>query len=291
MKSETKIQPNETENQNDNFCRFDEGVGLPTFSFRHLDLFSGIGGFALAAKSIWKERYVNAGFCEIDEFCHKVLRKNFGEDIEIYNDIKNLTGDEFGTINLLTAGFPCQPYSKAGKQLAERDERSLWGETFRIIKRVKPRYVVAENVDNIIKHRIIKQIFSDLDSQNYKWQIYTIPAMVVGLPHIRKRVWIVAYNNSDASHNNTGKIQKTAGESQSEEWQKNGEWVRFISRTIHKKPFWDGTISRTCRVANGLSRRMDRDRLRVLGNAIVPQVAAVLLAAIKAIDDKLELKR
>lgn len=91
--------------------------------------FSGIGGFALAAKSTWKERYRCVGFCEIDKFCQKVLRKNFGNGIPIFDDIKKLTGEEFGKpIKLVTGGFPCQPFSVAGIRRGKDDNRYLWDE-------------------------------------------------------------------------------------------------------------------------------------------------------------------
>jgi len=261
-------------------------VSQPPENFRHLDLFSGIGGFALAAKSIWSERYENVGFCEIDKFCQKVLKKNFGEDIIIYDDISNLRKEDInGTVDLISGGFPCQPYSKAGKQTGEDDERSLWPEMFRIIKQVKPRYIIAENVDNVIKHKVVREICDNLGSQNYTTEIYNIPALVVGLPHIRKRVWFVSYYNGDAGCHHAREIQNSPNARKEKKWEKDGEWMRIITRTIFKKQFWLASIARLCGKANGLPRGMDKDRLNRLGNSIVPQIAMVLLAALKTVDD------
>ena len=106
----------------------------------HLDLFSGIGGFALAAK--WAG-YETIQFVEIDPFCHKVLKKHW-PDVPIHSDIKTFDVTKYnGSIDLITGGFPCQPYSVAGKRLGKADDRALWPEMLRIISEIRPAWVIA----------------------------------------------------------------------------------------------------------------------------------------------------
>src|SRR5689334_7839605 len=112
---------------------------------KHLDLFSGIGGFALAARWAGFETFL---FCEIDPFCQKVLNKNFPK-VPIFGDIKFLSV-QYHQVDILTAGFPCQPFSVAGKQKGKNDDRYLWPETFRIIKLSHPHWLILENVPGII---------------------------------------------------------------------------------------------------------------------------------------------
>lgn len=111
----------------------------------HLDLFSGIGGFSLAADWVWENDHKIIGFCEIDKFCQKVLKKHW-PGVPIYDDIKKLDGKQFGTVDLLTGGFPCQPFSVAGKRKGQEDDRALWPEMFRIIQESKPHWIIGENI-------------------------------------------------------------------------------------------------------------------------------------------------
>ena len=156
---------------------------------KHLDLFSGIGGFALAAKWLGIE---TVAFCEIEEFAQKVLKKNFPH-IPIHNDVRNT--DEFiqyrGEIDILTGGYPCQPFSVAGKQKAEEDPRHLWPAMFEIIKLVRPAWVLAENVAGHIKLGLDK-VLADLESEGYSARAVVVPALAVNAPHERKRVWLIA---------------------------------------------------------------------------------------------------
>ena len=159
---------------------------------RCLDLFSGIGGFALAASWVWEEELELIGFCEKDKYCQKVLTKNF-PDIPIYPDITKLDGKEFTDIDLVTGGFPCQDISVAGKGAGIDGKRSgLWSELLRIISEVQPRYALIENVPMLI-HRGLGRVLCDLTHIGYdcEWQI--IGADDVGARHRRKRIWIVAY--------------------------------------------------------------------------------------------------
>jgi DNA (cytosine-5)-methyltransferase 1 len=160
-----------------------------------LDLFSGIGGFSLAASWVWGDDLDLAGFCELDAYCGKVLKKNF-PDVPIYPDIKELRGEWFRNIDLITGGFPCQDISVAGKGAGIDGDRSgLWSEMCRVISEVRPRYALIENVPMLI-HRGLERVLLDLAEIGYdaEWQI--IGADDVGARHKRKRIWIVAYPDS-----------------------------------------------------------------------------------------------
>ena len=159
---------------------------------RMLDLFSGIGGFALAAEWVWKDELEIVGFCEIEDYAQKILKKNF-PNVSIYEDITKLDGNKIKNIDLLTGGFPCQDISVAGKGAGIEGERSgLWSEMYRIISEVRPKYALIENVPMLI-HRGLERVLCDLAKIGYdaEWQI--IGADDVGAWHRRKRIWIVAY--------------------------------------------------------------------------------------------------
>ena len=158
-----------------------------------LDLFSGIGGFSVGLESIGKFKTV--AFCEQDKFCQKVLQKHW-KDIPIYEDIKKLDGTKIKA-DVVVGGFPCQSFSIAGKQKGKNDERYLWDEMFRIIKEVKPRWIIGENVQNltnISNGEILQGIYNDLESQGYEVQTFNISASSQGAWHKRSRIWIVAAN-------------------------------------------------------------------------------------------------
>ena len=157
-----------------------------------LDLFSGIGGFALAAQWVWKDELEIVGFCEIEDYAQKILKKNF-PNVNIYEDITKLDGNKIKNIDLLTGGFPCQDISVAGKGAGIEGERSgLWSEMHRIISEVRPKYALIENVPMLI-HRGLERVLCDLAKIGYdaEWQI--MGADDVGAWHRRKRIWIVAY--------------------------------------------------------------------------------------------------
>ena len=163
-----------------------------------LDLFSGIGGFALAASWVWGDDLDLQGFCEIDSYCQKVLKKNF-PDVPIYEDITELQPEWFDDIDLLTGGFPCQNISVAGKgEGLEGDRSGLWFEMLRLISGIRPRYALIENVPMLI-HRGLERVLCDLAQIGYdaEWQI--VGADDVGAWHRRKRIWIVAYTNGTRS--------------------------------------------------------------------------------------------
>ena len=152
----------------------------------HLDLFSGIGGFALAAG--WAG-FKTIGFCEIDPYCQGVLKKHWPQ-IPIHSDIKELRGGAYGNCTLLTGGFPCQPFSHAGKRRGKDDDRHLWPEMLRIIEEAKPTWIIGENVAGIINMEL-DQVCLDLEAKGYEVQPIVIPACAINAPHRRDRVWII----------------------------------------------------------------------------------------------------
>jgi len=159
----------------------------------HASLFSGIGGFDLAAEWMgWN----NVFHCEINPFCQKVLKHHFPNS-ECYADIKKTDFTIWrGRVDILTGGFPCQPYSLAGKRLGKEDERHLWPEMLRAIREIRPRWIVGENVFGIVNWNgglVFDEVQTDLEAEGYEVQPYVLPACAVNAPHRRDRVWFVAY--------------------------------------------------------------------------------------------------
>jgi len=269
----------------------------------HLDLFSGIGGFALAAR--WAG-YRTVAFCERDEFCQRVLRKHWS-DGPIHPDIFDLDGKRYAGVTLLTGGFPCQPFSVAGKRQGKEDDRHLWPEMVRIIEECRPRYVLGENVPGIIGMEL-DNCFSDLERIGYSCGTLVIPACAVDARHRRDRVWIVAHaeqglrgRRSDQSRrleeggaasgrigeavSDTGRTLLQRRETKPEEGATKRVALGGLGRGSHglsagmdaARAAWaDGTWEDGIpRVATGIPDRVNR--LKALGNAIVPQVAFQIL--------------
>lgn len=158
----------------------------------HASLFSGIGGFDLAAE---KMGWNNLFQVEIDPFCQKVLQKNF-PNAERYTDIRQFDGSTYrGRVDVLSGGFPCQPFSIAGKRNGNADERALWPEMLRVIREIQPAWVVGENVAGIISMEL-DTVCADLEGIGYTVQAFVIPACAVNALHRRDRVWIVAHASS-----------------------------------------------------------------------------------------------
>lgn len=159
-----------------------------------LDLFSGVGGFSLAASWVWGADHHIHSFVEIDPFCQKVLKKHW-PGTPIHDDIRSYHHD--GTaIDLLTGGFPCQPFSCAGKQGGAGDDRFLWPEMLRVIRDVQPTWIIGENVAGIIGMEL-DNVLVELEASGYACQAFVIPACAVNAPHRRDRVWIVAKSNAE----------------------------------------------------------------------------------------------
>lgn len=309
-------------------------------------LFAGIGGFELAAT--W------AGFTpewsnEIDSYCCKVLRKNFTHQV-IEADIRTIGKDrkhELQPVDIICGGFPCQPFSTAGKRRGTDDDRYLWPEMLRIIEEVRPAWIIGENVAGILSMdggRILRKIRSDLDAEGYWSEVFGLPAIGVGASHQRQRIWIVGYTESirrklGASENEwtASRKEHTFGNQvalhssytsikydgrhtrKPEAGQKQEPGKCFVGgvttdsgatrlsrRKQHRafdkgqqeqEPFgpatepdsftwsthWYEVATRLCRVDDGVPSWVDRhrtNRLKALGNAIVPQVAYEIFRAI-----------
>jgi len=171
-----------------------------------LDLFSGIGGFSLGLESTGYFKTI--AFCEKDEFCQKVLKKHW-KDIPIESEIRNVKGSNYKA-DIITGGFPCQPFSVAGKRKGTDDDRYLWDETIRVIRETKPRWFIGENVEGIINIQdgmVLRQVQNDLEGEGFQVQSLVIPASGIGAWHQRKRVWIIANSNSRLSERETSEVQ------------------------------------------------------------------------------------
>jgi DNA (cytosine-5)-methyltransferase 1 len=270
---------------------------------RHGSLFSGIGGFDLAAEWVGWE---NVFQVEWDDYCQKVLAKNF-PNVKRYGDIKEFKG-EHGSADIISGGFPCQPFSHAGKRKGEADDRYLWPEYLRVIREIQPTYVVGENVAGLVSMddgKTLDGILSDLEGEGYETEQFIIPACGVGAWHRRDRIWIIGTlqdslrvrctsGQRESESNIRGQRESCSGDIQRIHRQKDvsdtdnqglerlNEWRSSTLKTGPIKSdiraenicngggYWS-TESNVGRVANGIPRRMDR--LKALGNSIVPQVA------------------
>jgi DNA (cytosine-5)-methyltransferase 1 len=235
-----------------------------------LDLFSGIGGFSLGLERAGME---TVAFCEIDPFCQKVLKKHW-PDVPIFEDVRELDYD--GPVDLICGGYPCQPFSTAGKRKGEEDDRHLWPAMFNLIKKHRPAWVIGENVAGHINMGL-DNVLSDLGNENYATRAFVLPACSINAPHRRDRVWIVA--NSKGKQRNVNENVNDREMSRKELWgdQSGGRdmpstfGLRFKSGGGEVKPF-------VCGVNDGFS--LGVDRLRALGNAVVPQIPEIIGRAI-----------
>lgn len=268
-------------------------------SLTHLDLFSGIGGFALAARMVGQIETV--AFCEREAYAQRVLKKHWPH-LPICDDIHNLRGNDYGPIDLITGGFPCQPYSLAGKRGGNDDDRALWPQMLRVIREARPTWVIGENVPGIIS-LALDGVLADLESAGYACETFALPACAVDAKHRRNRIWIVGYSERPERRPKCGACEGLAGQdclSQRKESpsgsgvtsqtmaQPNGISGRAGTRRQWHMENSDGAAyglrrdwcpePDVGRVAHGIPARVDR--LRGLGNAIVPQVAAALLSKI-----------
>jgi len=174
----------------------------------HGSLFSGIGGFDLAAKwagieTIWQ--------VENDSYCQKVLKKNFPK-AKRYGDIKTIKIGDLEPVDIISGGFPCQPFSCAGKRRGAADDRFLWPEMLRIISEVRPTWVIAENVPGIVNMEL-DQVLADLESKGYETQMFIVPACALDAPHIRQRIWIIGYTKSPGTSKKCGICKRSKSNS------------------------------------------------------------------------------
>ena len=275
---------------------------------RMLDLFAGIGGFSYAGEKL-VGGFETVAFCEYDEHAQKVLRKHW-PDTEIIGDIRELANDADrfrGMVDIITGGYPCQPFSLAGVRRGDQDDRHLWPEMLRVIEAVRPRWVIGENVAGHISMGL-DTVLSDLEAAGYASRCYVIPAVAADAPHRRDRCWVVAHADC------VGGEDKQRHQANRQEQQFNGGCDGAaqdvgnadgahpqggrVSSGIHPQhtdtdcggdrgrrqtpQLWEPEPE-LGRVANGIPRRVHR--LKQLGNSIVPQVAARILYAIKEADD------
>ena len=187
----------------------------------HLDLFSGIGGFALAAK--WNG-YRTIGFCDNEPYAQSVLKKHW-PDVPCHKDIREVRGELYAGVTLLTGGFPCQPFSVAGKQRGKDDNRYIWPEMLRVIQEARPAWIIGENVAGIV-NLALDQVCADLEGQGYEVEPIIIPACAVDAPHRRDRVWIVGYSKLDgltASKTSRGLLDQSEEQrGKVKEWESSG---------------------------------------------------------------------
>jgi DNA (cytosine-5)-methyltransferase 1 len=250
-----------------------------------LDTFSGIGGFSYAAEHI-VGGFETVAFVEREPYCQRILGKHW-PNVPIYDDITTFNPQPHSA-NVICGGFPCQDISTAGKQagIKEGTRSGLFYELMRVIRLVQPRYVVLENVAAILANGL-DTVLGELAEAGFDAEWACIPASAVGACHQRDRWWLVAYANHAgveapwskqlaARAQQHGELDAANASSQRLERQKPA-W-RFAARQLC--PDWGGYISKPvlCRGDDGLSGRVDR--LKALGNAVVPQVAAIPLARV-----------
>ena len=197
-------------------------------TYKILDLFSGLGGFSLGLERTG--HFKTIAFCDNDKFSKLILDKHW-KGVKIYDDVREISKEKFREDgiefpDIITGGFPCQPFSVAGKQKGTSDDRHLWPEMFRIIQEFTPRWVIGENVKgltNIQDGVVFETVCTDLEGEGYEVRTFNIPAAGVGAPHRRERLWIVAHRkesmvnpNNDGSPATTQRrsVEKTSNDDQ-----------------------------------------------------------------------------
>ena len=233
-----------------------------------LDLFSGIGGFSYAAEHLLGG-FTTTQFVECSPYCQTVLKKHW-PTVPIHDDICTYTAEP-GEFDVICGGFPCQDISAAGNQTGLQGSRSgLFYEVMRLVRTARPRFVLLENVGNLLSHangQTFQEVIYQISKAGYDAEWACIPASDVGACHKRNRMWIVAHTNGDRLEG-----QKRCGP-YDQSWSQEG--LRRLN------PHWRGYLSEPVlhRGDDGLSGKLDR--LKALGNAVVPQVAAIPLRRIQ----------
>jgi DNA (cytosine-5)-methyltransferase 1 len=284
---------------------------------RHLDLFSGLGGFSLGLEATGG--FETVAFCDIEKFSRKVLKKHW-PNVKQYKDIKELTyeqikEDTLAPIDIVTGGYPCQPFSIAGSQRGEKDKRHLWPDMFRIVKECKPTWVIGENGSGHINLGL-DTVLQDLESEGYSVRAFSISASSIGANHQRERVWIIAHSNLENTRQHGRRIESTwdteslgSRTSEETEWSSDSNKINGSSegaslmgessdtnsqglqgrrseqqlrkdeteRPTSWDSWWESEPS-VGRVANGVPHRVDR--LKGLGNSLVPAIPYAIGRAI-----------
>jgi DNA (cytosine-5)-methyltransferase 1 len=167
---------------------------------KHVDIFTGIGGWPLGFQRAFGDAYEPVAFCEKDAFCRKVLKKHW-PDVSIVEDVFEMKGSDYGSVDIVSCSPPCQPYSVAGKRGGSGDDRALWPQVIRVIREMQlpPMWICFENVPGLLSIEsglALDQVLADLEAEGYEVGTLVLPACGVGAWHIRQRVWIVAHSDS-----------------------------------------------------------------------------------------------
>jgi DNA (cytosine-5)-methyltransferase 1 len=303
----------------------------------HYDLFAGIGGFSLALEEVFPDAAIKHIFCEWESFPSAVLRQHW-PDGEFYGDIADLvthtdtqhkglerrqqterpghhgqpyragTDEERQSFTIVTGGFPCQPFSHAGRRKGTADDRYQWPNMFAVIRNTKPEWVIAENVRGLVTWNdglVLETVCTDLEAEGYEVQPFIIPAVAVGAPHRRDRVWIIGHNPTyTASQRNGGSAGQGRGLHRPDlaADERQGSNIQSESQRRIEQPRdypdwnrnWQEVAFATCddSVDDGLSRLVDgvpmsrskwrQNSLKAYGNGIVPEVAMNIMQAIRA---------
>ncbi len=260
----------------------------------HGSLFSGIGGFDLAAEWMGWE---NIFHCEWNEFGRKVLTY-YWPKAQSYEDITKTDFNIYrGRIDILSGGFPCQPYSGAGKRLGKEDDRHLWPEMLRAIREIQPSFVVAENVLGLVNWNeglVFHEVQADLEVEGYEVQPFVLPACAVNGQHRRDRVWFIAYSNKVPRQPMGERKNEDKQQREKKVWCENRELFHMVfngSMVDVRNERGQDVISEPALVCDidGLSERLDGTTFQgwcnesngAYGNAIVPQLAHEIYKAIQ----------
>lgn len=241
-----------------------------------LSLFTGGGGGIWASKLLgWR----TVGYVEWNLYCQRVIAQRINDaifdDAPIYGDIRAFNDQGYARryrnmVDVVSGGFPCQPFSQAGKNRGDQDERNMWPATMECIRHIGPQFAFLENVPNLLTHKYFGTILSDLAQSGYDavWDVFS--ACEFGAPHTRERLFILAYSNSVRGN----RRWQRKGSATGIEWgmsqvraQSNATGKRFIQTQI-----WDATNPDVLRMADGMANK--QHRIRAIGNGQVPVVAA-----------------
>jgi DNA (cytosine-5)-methyltransferase 1 len=253
----------------------------------HLSLFSGMGGFDLASEWMgWN----NLAHCEMNDFCLKILNYYWPNAKTHTNIITTDFTVYRGLIDIITGGFPCQPYSVAGQRKGTADERHLWPEMLRAIREVQPPYVVGENVPGLVNWNgglVFEQVQADLEAEGYEVTPFILPAAGIAADHERDRIWFSAYSES----NRNSKREKPHFRAQLSQ-RTNLIHKPFVQSTITtagytQSPVRDGNDGFSTRLDGITFSKWRNESIKAGGNAIVPGVAYQIFKAIQSFDDSL----